>query len=42
MNGPDVNKIIAALYEQAAEQRGQVIESITITRLEDGKQYRIT
>lgn len=40
MNGPDVNKIIAALYAQAAEQRGQVIESITITRIEDGKQYR--
>jgi len=40
MNGPDVNKIIAALYEQAADQRGLVITHITIERLDDGKQHR--
>lgn len=39
MNGPDVNKIIAALYEQAADQRGLVITHLEIERVNDGKQH---
>ena len=41
MNGFDMVNFIVNLYKQAAEQNGQEITHIEITRLDNGEQQRI-